>query len=123
MSTGRLRRANLAAIACDPPGPHLPEGFRRNSVTRIGASLGASSTGLSIYELPPGQASSPYHYEAPVEEWLLVVSGTPILRHPVGDLAGAYLIGTLTSRACPAATTRRCTNDSLSTTAGASTNG
>jgi uncharacterized cupin superfamily protein len=85
MSTDQVRRANLAAIVCDPPRPHLPEGFRRNSATRIGASLGAASTGLSIYELPPGQASSPYHYEDPVEEWLLVVSGTPTLRHPGGE--------------------------------------
>jgi uncharacterized cupin superfamily protein len=85
MSTDQVRRANLAAIVCDPPRPHLPEGFRRNSTTRIGASLGAARTGLSIYELPPGQASSPYHYEDPVEEWLLVVSGTPTLRHPGGE--------------------------------------
>jgi uncharacterized cupin superfamily protein len=85
MSTDQVRRANLAAIACDPPRPHLPEGFRRSSATRIGASLGAARTGLSVYELPPGQASSPYHYEDPVEEWLLVVSGTPTLRHPGGE--------------------------------------
>jgi uncharacterized cupin superfamily protein len=85
MSTYEVRRANLAAIVCDPPRPHLPESFRRNSATRIGATLGAASTGLSIYELPPGQASSPYHYEDPVEEWLLVVSGTPTLRHPGGE--------------------------------------
>ena len=86
MSTDQVRRANLAAIACDPPRPHLPEGFRRASATRIGASLGAAATGLSVYELPPGQASSPYHYEDPVEEWLLVVSGTPTLRHPGGEV-------------------------------------
>ncbi|MGA2755746.1 MAG: hypothetical protein ABSF58_00145 [Solirubrobacteraceae bacterium] len=73
MSTDHVRRANLAAIVCDSPRPHLPEGFRRSSANRIGASLGAARTGLSVYELPPGQASSPYHYEDPVEEWLLVV--------------------------------------------------
>jgi uncharacterized cupin superfamily protein len=28
---------------------------------------------------------SPYHYEEPEEEWLLVVSGTPTLRHPDGE--------------------------------------
>jgi uncharacterized cupin superfamily protein len=28
---------------------------------------------------------SPYHYEDPEEEWLLVVSGTPTLRHPGGE--------------------------------------
>ncbi len=47
--------------------------------------LGAARTGLSVYELPPGQAVSPYHYENPNEEWLLVVSGTPTLRHPGGE--------------------------------------
>jgi uncharacterized cupin superfamily protein len=40
---------------------------------------------LGAYELPPGQAVSPYHYEEPEEEWLLVVSGTPTLRHPDGE--------------------------------------
>ena len=83
MSTELVRRANLAAIACDPR-PHLPDGFRRSS-KRVGASLGAARTGLSVYELPPGQAVSPYHYEDPQEEWLVVVSGTPTLRHPGGE--------------------------------------
>ena len=83
MSTDPVRRVNLAAIACDPR-PQLPDGFRRNS-TRVGATLGAARTGLSVYELPPGQAVSPYHYEEPEEEWLLVVSGTPTLRHPGGE--------------------------------------
>jgi uncharacterized cupin superfamily protein len=83
MSTDPVRRTNLAAIACEPR-PQLPEGFRRNSV-RVGALLGAARTGLSVYELPPGQAVSPYHFENPDEEWLLVVSGTPTLRHPDGE--------------------------------------
>jgi len=83
MSTDLVRRANLAAIACEPR-PQLPEGFRRNS-TRVGAALGASRTGLSVYEIPPGQAIGPYHYEEPDEEWLVVVSGTPTLRHPRGE--------------------------------------
>ena len=65
MSTDLLRRANLAGITCDPR-PQLPDGFRRNS-TRVGALLGATQTGLSVYELPPGQAVSPYHYEDPAE--------------------------------------------------------
>jgi uncharacterized cupin superfamily protein len=83
MSTDPVRRANLAAIACDSR-PQLPDGFRRNS-TRVGTLLGAARTGLSVYELPPGQAVGPYHYENPDEEWLLVVSGTPTLRHPGGE--------------------------------------
>jgi len=83
MGTDPVRRANLAAIVCDAR-PQLPEGFRRNS-TRVGTMLGAARTGLSVYELPPGQAVGPYHYEDPEEEWLLVVSGTPTLRHPGGE--------------------------------------
>lgn len=83
MDTDRVRRANLAAIECDRR-PQLPEGFRRTS-SRVGAALGANRTGLSVYELPSGQAISPYHFEDPDEEWLLVVSGTPTLRHPGGE--------------------------------------
>jgi uncharacterized cupin superfamily protein len=83
MSSVPVRRVNLAAIECEPR-PQLPDGFRRKS-TRVGAALGAVRTGLSVYELPPGQAVSPYHYEEPGEEWLLVVSGTPTLRHPDGE--------------------------------------
>jgi uncharacterized cupin superfamily protein len=83
MTTDPVRRTNLVAIECEPR-PQLPEGFRRNS-TRVGAALGAVRTGLSVYELPPGQAIGPYHYEDPDEEWLLVVSGNPTLRHPDGE--------------------------------------
>lgn len=84
MSTDPVRRVNLAAIECDRR-PNLPDGFHRTS-SRVGAALGADRTGLSVYELPPGQAIGPYHYEKPDEEWLLVVSGTPTLRHPDGEL-------------------------------------
>jgi uncharacterized cupin superfamily protein len=83
MSADPVQRANLATITCDPR-PQLPDGFRRNSI-RVGAQLGAARTGLSVYELPPGQAIGPYHFEDPDEEWLLVVSGKPTLRHPGGE--------------------------------------
>ena len=33
----------------------------------------------------PGQAICPYHYEYGEEEWLLVLSGRPTLRHPEGS--------------------------------------
>jgi uncharacterized cupin superfamily protein len=83
MSTDPVRRVNLAAMECERRPP-LPDGFQRYS-SRVGAALGATRTGLSVYELPPGQAVSPYHYEDPDEEWLLVVSGTLTLRHPGGE--------------------------------------
>jgi uncharacterized cupin superfamily protein len=83
MSAESIRQTNLASITCEPR-PQLPDGFKRSS-TRVGAELGAVRTGLSVYELPPGQAIGPYHYENPDEEWLVVVSGTPTLRHPGGE--------------------------------------
>lgn len=46
---------------------------------RIGPHVGASTTGISVYELPPGQAICPYHYENLEEEWLLVLEARPTL--------------------------------------------
>ena len=52
---------------------------------RLGKELGAKQTGTSVYELPPGQALCPYHYEYGEEEWLLVLDGRPTLRDPEGS--------------------------------------
>lgn len=77
-----MKRVNLAApqIVLDPEDP---EGFKA-SLVRLGKQLGASASGASVYELPPGQAICPYHYECGEEEWLLVLEGNPTLRHPEG---------------------------------------
>ncbi len=53
-------------------------------MARMGPGLGAERTGASVYELPPGQAICPYHYELSEEEWLVVLKGRPTLRHPAG---------------------------------------
>jgi uncharacterized cupin superfamily protein len=60
-----------------------PEGYR-SGMKRFGARVGAKATGVSIYELPPGQAICPYHYEYAEEEWLIVLEGSPTLRTPDG---------------------------------------
>lgn len=60
-----------------------PEGFR-SGMARFGPDLGAKRTGSSVYELPPGQALSPYHYEYGEEEWVLVLEGRPSVRTPEG---------------------------------------
>jgi len=41
--------------------------------------------GASLYALPPGQATFPYHYELGNDELLVVVSGSPQLRSPEGE--------------------------------------
>jgi uncharacterized cupin superfamily protein len=61
-----------------------PDGFRAGAA-RLGKLLGAKETGITVYELPPGQAICPYHYECGEEEWLLVLAGAPTLRSPDGE--------------------------------------
>jgi uncharacterized cupin superfamily protein len=50
----------------------------------VAGELGSSATAMFIYDLPPGETSSPYHYEYE-EEWLLVVDGSVVLRTPEGE--------------------------------------
>ena len=61
-----------------------PEGYRAG-LMRPGPGLGAEETGMTVYELPPGQSVCPYHYEYAEEEWLVVVAGKPSLRTPAGE--------------------------------------
>jgi uncharacterized cupin superfamily protein len=50
----------------------------------VARAVGSTATAMFIYDLGPGQSSSPYHYEY-VEEWLLVVDGTVAVRTPEGE--------------------------------------
>ena len=52
----------------------------------VADAVGSTEMLMFIYDLAPGQASSPYHYEYD-EEWLLVVDGTVVLRAPDGEHA------------------------------------
>jgi uncharacterized cupin superfamily protein len=77
-----MRRVSLSKpdLTYDPKDP---EGFR-SGLFRFGPQLGATQSGATLYELPPGQAVCPYHYEYGEEEWLLVLEGRPSLRTPDG---------------------------------------
>ncbi|HSP71395.1 MAG TPA: cupin domain-containing protein [Gaiellaceae bacterium] len=55
-------------------------GFRWRRMRAAGEHLGAS-----LYELPPGERTFPYHYELGNDELLVVVSGRPTLRDPDGE--------------------------------------
>jgi uncharacterized cupin superfamily protein len=50
----------------------------------VGRATGSTETLMFIYDLAPGESSSPYHYEYD-EEWLLVVDGTVVVRTPDGE--------------------------------------
>jgi uncharacterized cupin superfamily protein len=59
------------------------QGFRWRG-EQVGRKAGAEHMGASIYELPPGEASFPYHFHFANEELLVVLSGRPHLRTPEG---------------------------------------
>jgi len=40
---------------------------------------------MGVYELGPGEACWPYHFELGEEEWLIVVSGEVVVRTPDGE--------------------------------------
>ncbi|MGZ4462101.1 MAG: cupin domain-containing protein [Gaiellaceae bacterium] len=61
-----------------------PEG-RQLRAARVGDAIGAARIGGSIYELPEGRQTFPYHYHHGVEEWLIVIAGEPTLRTPDGE--------------------------------------
>jgi len=77
-----MQRINLTSPAFEYDDED-PAGMR-SGLHRLGKQLGAQQTGTSFYDLPPGQALCPYHYEYGEEEWLLVVAGRPTVRDPDG---------------------------------------
>jgi uncharacterized cupin superfamily protein len=50
----------------------------------VAQALGSSATAMYVYDLDPGEGSCPYHYEYE-EEWLLVVTGSVVVRRPDGE--------------------------------------
>ena len=74
---------NVHSFPVGRPRPDAPAGFRARSA-RIAPALQASRLGAQVVELDPGEGSAPYHCEYGREEWVLVLTGTPTLRHPKG---------------------------------------
>lgn len=61
----------------DPPGYH-------GGAVEFREEIGARTMTGKVFELPPGEALCPYHWETD-EEWLLVLSGRLMVRHPDGE--------------------------------------
>jgi uncharacterized cupin superfamily protein len=51
---------------------------------RLSRQAGAVNLGLSLWEVPPGQAAYPYHFHLAEEELVVVLEGRPSLRTPEG---------------------------------------
>ena len=58
-------------------------GFRARRA-KLGLQGGAAKTGLSYWEVEPGEAAYPYHAHLTEEEIIVVLSGRPSLRTPDG---------------------------------------
>lgn len=52
---------------------------------RLGRRLGAEMLGASVYILPPGEKSFPYHLHHANEELLLVLAGVVVVRTAAGE--------------------------------------
>ena len=75
---------NALEVEANPSDLEQPDGFQRR-VRRLGKLLGAERMAATICELDPGQGAAPYHCEHGREEWLLVLTGRPLLRHAEGE--------------------------------------
>ena len=77
-----MQRFNVFSGALEP-------GFEREGYgarwQRVGPLVGAERIGASVYELDEGLQTFPYHFHHGVEEWLLVLDGTPTMRAPCGE--------------------------------------
>jgi uncharacterized cupin superfamily protein len=92
-STARRPVINALSIPVQAPDPEAPAGFRARTAS-LGPLLQAERVGTTVVELDEGEGSEPYHYQYGREEWALVLTGTPTLRHPAGteELAPGDLV-------------------------------
>lgn len=77
-----MKRANVFDSDFEYDGDD-PDGYRAG-MARVGAAAGGEEIAVKLFELPPGENLCPYHYEY-VEEWLLVLEGSPVVRVPEGE--------------------------------------
>src|SRR6476620_3527763 len=80
-----MKTFNLFSGDTDEVPPGAPGHPGR--AARVGSKLGAERLGMSVYEIQPGEAIGPYHFEWTDEEWLIVLDGLPTVRTPDGERA------------------------------------
>jgi uncharacterized cupin superfamily protein len=67
-------KASIAAPVFDELREHPGFECRR---ARLGRQVDSEKLGLSLWELPPGQAAYPYHFHLAEEEIVVVLEGRP----------------------------------------------
>jgi uncharacterized cupin superfamily protein len=76
--------------------PREQPGFRARRA-RLSRQAGSERLGLSLWELPPGEAAYPYHWHLGEEELVAVLEGRPTLRTAAGrrELAAGEVVAFL----------------------------
>ncbi len=77
-----MRPANLFSPEFDHASER--EGYRWRAA-RVGSAIGGAKIGGCVYELGDGEKTYPFHFHHGMEEWLLVVEGSPAVRTPEGE--------------------------------------
>lgn len=77
-----MRRFNVLAPVFDQSSER--DGYTWRAAG-VGAALGSEQIGARLYELGDGQRTHPYHFHHAIEEWLLVLAGSPVVRTPDGE--------------------------------------
>ena len=77
-----MPRPNVFSADCEYDAAD-PAGYRSGQA-RVGQAAGGQALAVKVFELPAGQSVCPYHYEYE-EEWLVVLSGSIVLRTPTGE--------------------------------------
>jgi uncharacterized cupin superfamily protein len=74
-------RPSIAAPVFDETREHPGFNCRR---ARLGRQAGSEKLGLSLWDLPPGEAAYPFHFHLAEEEIVAVLEGRPSLRTAAG---------------------------------------
>jgi len=74
-------KASIAAPVFDESREHPGFNCRR---ARLGRQAGSEKLGMSLFELPAGEAAYPYHFHLAEEELIVLLEGAPSLRTPEG---------------------------------------
>jgi uncharacterized cupin superfamily protein len=68
-----------------PPQPAVNVLALPDEAAPLGRLLGAERLDGTVVDVGPGDGSEPYHYVHGREKWMLVLAGTPSVRHPQGE--------------------------------------
>jgi uncharacterized cupin superfamily protein len=78
-----MKKINLNTLQFEYD-PSDPPGYAAGGAN-VGGKIDSALLGGTVFELPEGQSICPYHYHYAREEWLLVLSGSPTVRHAAGE--------------------------------------